>query len=108
MVEQSLHYDSVFHALADETRRDILMQLNNGEKTITEIAKKYSMSFAAVAKHLNVLEAAALIFKKKQGRVQIISANPKTVCEVTEYLKQYQVLWDKRFNNLEEMLKENQ
>src|SRR4051812_21795338 len=60
MVEGLLHYNSVFHALADETRRDILLQLQSGEKTITEIAKRYSMSFAAVAKHLNVLEAATL------------------------------------------------
>ncbi|CAN5149457.1 metalloregulator ArsR/SmtB family transcription factor [soil metagenome] len=107
MVEYSLNYNTVFHALADETRRDILLQLINGEKTITEIAKNYSMSFAAIAKHLNVLEAASLIFKKKQGRVQIITANPQTVSDVTEYLKRYEVLWDQRFNKLENMLKEN-
>ncbi len=107
MVEESLNYNNVFHALADETRRDILLQLNSGEKTITEIAKKYSMSFAAIAKHLNVLEAAALIFKRKQGRLQVISPNPQTVADITEYLKQYEVMWDKRFNNLENILKEN-
>ncbi len=107
MVEQSLRINNIFHALADETRRDILMQLNYGEKTITEIAKKYSMSFAAIAKHLNVLEAATLVFKNKQGRQQVISANPKTVTHITEYLKQYEVLWNERFNNLENILKED-
>ncbi len=107
MVEQSLHYNNVFHALADETRRDILLQLNSGEKTISEIATKYSMSFAAIAKHLNVLEGALLIFKKKQGRLQIISANPQAVSDIAEYLKQYEAMWDKRFNNLENILKEN-
>lgn len=106
MVEELLHYNSVFHALADETRRDILLQLSSGEKTITEIARKYSVSFAAIAKHVNVLEAAALIFKKKQGRLQLISANTKTVSDITEYLKQYEAMWDKRFNNLEDILKE--
>jgi len=106
MVEESLNYNSIFHALADETRRDILMQLNTGEKTITEIAKKYPISFAAIAKHLNVLETAALIFKKRQGRLQIISANPQTVSDATTYLKRYEVLWDERFNNLEQLLKE--
>jgi len=106
MVEHPLNYNSVFHALADETRRDILLQLNSGEKTITEIAKKYSMSFAAIAKHLNVLEAATLIFKKKQGRLQVISANPQAVSDISTYLKQYEVMWATRFNNLEEILKE--
>ena len=105
MVEESLQYNAIFHALADETRRDILLQLNTGEKTITEIAKKYSMSFAAIAKHLNVLESAALIFKKKQGRLQIISANPQAVSDVAEYLKRYQATWDQRFNKLEELVK---
>jgi DNA-binding transcriptional ArsR family regulator len=107
MVEESLHYNSIFQALADETRRDILLQLNSGEKTITEIAKKYSMSFAAIAKHLNVLEKATLILKNKQGRVQIISANTQTVSDITAYLKRYEVLWDQRFNNLEAIVKEN-
>jgi len=106
MVEHSLRYNSVFHALADETRRDILLQLNFGEKTITEIAKNYSMSFAAIAKHLNTLEAAALVFKKKRGREQLVSANPQAIFDITEYLKQYEVIWDQRFNNLEKILKE--
>jgi len=107
MVEESLQYNNMFHALADETRRDILLQLNTGEKTITELAKKYSMSFAAVAKHLIVLEAATLVFKKKQGRMQVISANPQAVTDIGEYLKRYETLWDERFNNLENVLKEN-
>jgi DNA-binding transcriptional ArsR family regulator len=107
MVEESLQYDNIFHALADGTRRDILLQLNTGEKTITEIAKKYSMSFAAIAKHLEILESAALIFKRKQGRMRIISANPQTVSATTEYLKRYEVLWDERFNKLEKVLKGN-
>lgn len=108
MVEEIMQYNSIFHALADETRRDILLQLQNGEKTITEIAAQYSLSFAAIAKHLNVLEAAALIFKRKQGRMQMVSANPQTVSDTTEYLRRYQVVWDQRFTNLERVLKENQ
>jgi len=107
MVEQSLHYNNLFQALADETRRDILLQLNAGEKTITELAKKYSMSFAAVAKHLTVLEAAALVFKKKQGRVQVISANPQAMIDIAQYLQRYEALWNERYNNLENILKEN-
>jgi DNA-binding transcriptional ArsR family regulator len=106
MVEHSLYYNLVFHALADETRRDILLQLNAGEKTISEIAIKYSMSFAAIAKHLKILEAATLVFKRKRGREQIVSANPQAVSEIAKYLKQYETMWDQRFNNLENILKE--
>jgi DNA-binding transcriptional ArsR family regulator len=106
MVEYTLNYDQIFHALADQTRRDILQQVIAGEKTISEIATKYSMSFAAIAKHLNVLESAALIFKKKQGRTQIVAANPQTIASTTELLKQYERMWDQRFNNLEKILKE--
>ncbi len=107
MVQYLLNFNNVFHALADETRRDILMQLNTGEKTITEIAQKYSMSFSATAKHLRVLEAASLIFKRKQGRQQVITANPQAASDIAEHLNQYRALWDNRFNNLENILKEN-
>ena len=106
MVEYAINYNQIFHALSDETRRDILIQVLGGEKTISEIANKYSMSFAAIAKHLTVLESAALILKKKQGRTQIVAANPKTIASTTELLKQYERMWDQRFNKLEELLKE--
>ncbi|MGH7196655.1 MAG: ArsR/SmtB family transcription factor [Candidatus Saccharimonadales bacterium] len=106
MVEYTVNYDNVFQALADETRRDILRRVIEGEKTITELAQKYSMSFAAVAKHLNVLESAALILKKKQGRTQVVAANPQTIADATDYLKQYEIMWHERFNKLEELLKE--
>lgn len=101
-----MQYNLIFHALADETRRDILSQVISGEKTITEIAKKYSMSFAAIAKHLTVLESAALILKKKSGRTQIIAANPQTIASTTEYLKQYEIMWNQRFDKLEQIVKE--
>jgi DNA-binding transcriptional ArsR family regulator len=106
MVEYTLNYDNIFHALADQTRRDILRQVIYGEKTISEIAQKYSMSFAAIAKHLNVLEAASLIVKKKHGRTQVVAANPQTIASTTDFLKQYERMWDQRFNNLERILKE--
>ncbi len=107
MVEDTINYSLVFHALADDTRRDILLQLNAGEKSITEISKKYAMSFSAIAKHLKIMESAALIFKKKQGRLQVISANSQAVPLITQYLKQYEITWDQRFNKLEELLKDN-
>jgi DNA-binding transcriptional ArsR family regulator len=106
MVEYALNYNSIFQALADETRRDILLRLMSHERTITELAQKYNMSFAAIAKHLGVLEAAALVTKRKQGRTQIVSANPIAIHDASEYLQRYQRIWDERFNNLEALLKE--
>ncbi|MET1033336.1 MAG: metalloregulator ArsR/SmtB family transcription factor [Candidatus Saccharimonadales bacterium] len=106
MVEDAVRYNTIFHALADETRRDILLQVNAGEKTITEIAKKYSMSFAAIAKHLTVLESAALILKRKQGRAQVVSANPQTITDLAEYLKRYEAMWNQKFDKLEQLVKE--
>lgn len=106
MVEYAINYNFVFHALADETRRDILKQVIVSEKTITEIAEKYSTSFAAIAKHLAVLESAALIIKSKQGRTQIITVNQNTISRTTHYLQQYENMWDQRFNKLENILKE--
>lgn len=106
MVEYALDYTSIFQALADDTRRDILGRVIARESTISELASKYSMSFSAIAKHLSVLEAAKLVLKKKQGRTQIISANPQTITEASQYLKQYEQMWNDRFDKLECILKE--
>lgn len=106
MVEYTLNYDDVFHALSDRTRRDILQQLAGCEKTITEIAQHYAMSFAAVAKHLQVLESASLVFKRKHGRSQVVSANPLAIAEAADYLKKYEMMWNRRFNTMESLLKE--
>lgn len=106
MVEYSINYTNIFHALADDTRRDILQQLTSRQQTISELATRYTMSFAAVAKHVAVLESAALIYKTKQGRTQIIAANPATVKSAADYLRQYEIMWDQRFDRLENVIKE--
>jgi DNA-binding transcriptional ArsR family regulator len=106
MVEYAFQYDSVFQSLADATRRDILQRVSQHELTISELAENYKMSFAAVAKHLNVLEHAKLIKKRKEGKKQFISANPQTISYAYKYLEQYQALWTQRFDNLENVLKE--
>lgn len=106
MVEYYANYDLVFQALADPTRRDLLRRVIEGEKSITELAKKYSLGFAAISKHLNVLESAFLISKQKQGRTKLVVANKQTITATSEYLKQYELLWDQRFNNLEKLIKE--
>jgi len=104
MVEYNSQLDLVFSSLADRTRRDIFRRVTVGEQTISDIATHYKMSFAAVAKHLNILEKAKLVSKRKQGRQQYVRANPSTLKTINDYLADYEKLWDSRLDALEELL----
>lgn len=90
MVDYRLRIDSVFVALSDATRRDILERTLGAALTVNQIAVDYDMSLAAVSKHLKVLDEAGLITKRKNGRFVFISAHPDGMSEAYEYLAQYQ------------------
>ena len=96
--------DSIFHAMADATRRDIFKQTMSREQSISELARRYAMSFAAVQKHVTVLERALLITKEKRGREQIVHSNPELLRRATELLDAYQVFWRGRTERIEEIL----
>jgi DNA-binding transcriptional ArsR family regulator len=104
MVEYPLQLDLVFNSLANPTRRDILQRVTNGEQTVSEIAEHYKMSFAAISKHLKILEKAKLISKRRNGRQHIVTAQLAALQGVQEYLDRYEQLWNKRFDALEELL----
>lgn len=104
MVELTLQLDTIFGSLADSTRRDILKRVSKKDLTISEIAKPYTMSFAAIAKHVGVLEKARLVTKRRNGKEQIISASPKTIMLATSHLVTYEKMWEERFNRLEQLL----
>jgi predicted transcriptional regulator len=104
MVEHTLQLDAVFASLADATRRDILQRVIKKPRSIRELAEPYAMSFAGVAKHVRVLEQAALVRKTKTGTQQIISANPKAIAIATSHLMQYEKMWDTRFATLDQLL----
>lgn len=104
MVEQAT-LNNVFKSLADPTRRDILARVYERQQTISELADKYKMSFAATAKHINVLEKAKLISKKKNGKEQIITIDGNSFEMANEYLQEYAMLWSDRFDRMEVMLK---
>ncbi len=105
MVEYTHELDSIFLSLSDGTRRDILRLLNIYEKmSVSDIAIHYRLTFAAVSKHLMVLERAKLIHKRKKGRQQMIRLNASAFQAADEYLKQYEQLWHDRFNRLEKVL----
>ncbi len=99
-----LNLDAIFQSLADPTRRDILARVAKKEMSISDIAKPYKMSFAAIAKHLTVLANAKLIIKKKKGKEQIIQLSPSAFKDATAYLQSYEKLWNDRFDSLEKYL----
>jgi DNA-binding transcriptional ArsR family regulator len=107
MVEHTLDLNLIFHSLADPTRRDILAHVSRQSLSVGEIAKYYDLTFAAVSKHLKVLERARLVVKQKRGKEQIVTAAPDTVKEASAYLKRYEAMWNERFDALDAYLKSN-
>lgn len=105
MVEYTLQLDSIFQSLSDPIRRDILRRVANSDLSISELAEKYTVSFAAVSKHLKVLEKASLINKKKEGKKQIVTLAPGALKDADEYLEQYRRLWQSRHDKLDQLLK---
>ena len=96
--------DRLFRALADQTRRDILERAIEDEQSVTALARQYDMSFAAVQKHVAVLERAALITKERRGREQIVHANGPTIAKAIALLDQYEQLWIDRANQIAAIL----
>lgn len=99
--------DRVFHALADTTRRDIVARVLGGEAaSISALATRYDMSFAAVQKHVSVLEDAGLVTKVAQGRERIVRGNPERIARARALLAQLEELWRSRFGQLDSVLRE--
>jgi DNA-binding transcriptional ArsR family regulator len=96
--------DRVFHALADATRRDILAQAIMREQSVSALARRYEMSFAAVQKHVAVLERATLVTKERRGREQIVHSNPSTLRRATELLGVFEQLWIQRATKIADLL----
>jgi DNA-binding transcriptional ArsR family regulator len=96
--------DRIFQALADRTRRDILERALEQEQSVSTLARRYDMSFAAVQKHVAVLERAALVIKERRGREQIVHANGPTIAKAIALLDQYEKLWIDRANQIAAVL----
>ncbi len=95
--------DRIFHALADATRRDIVRRTLLGQASVSELAAAYDMSFAAVQKHVAVLESAGLIHKQVSGRQRLVHADPETLERARNLLADYENLWRARVQRLDEM-----
>jgi DNA-binding transcriptional ArsR family regulator len=96
--------DALFSALADRTRRDILRRVLSGEHSVTALAANYDMSFAAVQKHVAVLERAGLIVKRRTGRQQLASGDVDAVRSVASMLGELESIWRGRISRIDELL----
>lgn len=96
----------MFHALATSTRRDILRRTIEREQSVSTLASEYEMSFAAVQKHVSVLEAANLIVKRAEGRERLVRANPEMIARARALLARYEELWRSRIARLDDLLAE--
>ncbi len=95
--------DRLFRALADATRRDILRRTLVGEASVSALAADYAMSFAAVQKHVAVLEAAGLVTKTTLGRERIVRADPARIAEAREALARLEELWRHRIARIDDL-----
>jgi DNA-binding transcriptional ArsR family regulator len=96
--------DRVFRALADTTRRDIVTRLLAGEPmSISTLAARYDMSFAAVQKHVTVLEGAGLVTKHPHGRERLVRGNPERIARARAVLAELEELWKARFSQLDSL-----
>ena len=96
--------DALFHALADRTRRDILRRVLAGEHSVSALAVEYDMSFAAVQKHVAVLERAGLLVKRRSGREQLASGDVAAVRSVASLLSELEQVWRGRVARIDELL----
>ena len=92
--------DRLFQALADATRRDIVRRVTAGEYSVSGLAALYAMSFAAVQKHVAVLERASLVTKEKRGREQIVRADHEGLQRARRLLEGYEMIWRQRADRI--------
>jgi DNA-binding transcriptional ArsR family regulator len=96
--------DALFHALADRTRRDILRRVLAGEHSVSGLAAEYDMSFAAVQKHVAVLEKAGLLTKRRSGREQLASGDVQAVRSVAALLTELEHIWRGRIDRIDALI----
>ena len=99
--------DSLFHALSDTTRRDIVLRTLTEEQSVSELARPYAMSFAAVQKHVVVLERAGLVTKRRHGREQLVRGNVTSIRTALALLEELELIWRGRVDRMHEILSED-
>lgn len=104
MAENEDRVDAMFHALADRTRRDILRRVLAGEHSVSALAAAYDMSFAAVQKHVAVLERAGLLTKRRQGREALASGDVQMLRSAGRLLAELEEVWRGRISRIDDLI----
>ena len=105
-MQTGMDVDRIFSALADMTRRDIVRRAIAGEEGVAELAGHYPMSFAAVQKHVAILERAGLVSKQRIGRRKVVRTSVERIRVAQDLLDRYQELWRGRFDRMEALINE--
>jgi DNA-binding transcriptional ArsR family regulator len=109
MVElQTSQLDTIFHALGDATRRQMLRELAGGERTVSELAAPFEMSLAAASKHIKALEGAGLIRREVRGRTHVCRLDPGPLASANEWLTFYERFWTASLDKLDALLRAEQ
>ena len=98
--------DSVFHALGDATRRRMLRELADGERSVGELAQPFAISLAAASKHIRALEQAGLIRREVRGRTHMCRIDPGPLANAHEWLSFYERFWTGRLDQLDRLMRE--
>jgi DNA-binding transcriptional ArsR family regulator len=107
MVEQQIsQLDTVFHALGDATRRRMLRELAQGERTVSQLAEPFAISLAAASKHIKALENAGLLRREVRGRTHLCRLDPGPLAGAHQWLGFYERFWTDRLDVLERLLRE--
>lgn len=97
--------DAIFHALGDATRRQMLRELADGERTVGQLAEPHQMSLAAASKHIKALESAGLIRREIRGRQHLCRLDPGPLASASEWIQFYERFWTNRLDALEQLLR---
>jgi len=104
VMETKKRLDLIFFALSDSRRRDILEQLSDGKKSVSELAESFDMTLSAISKHIKQLQDAELLHKTKQGKQVFCRMNDNIWKEIATYISMYQNFWNSRFQELENFI----
>jgi DNA-binding transcriptional ArsR family regulator len=102
-----LDHDRIFGALGDATRRDIVRRAIDGDEGVAELAEHYPMSFAAVQKHIAILERAGLVSKHRLGRRKVVRTNSEALRVARRLLDRYEELWRERVERMSQLVSES-
>ena len=99
--------NTVFHALADPTRRAVIQRLSGGAATVTELSEPFDMALQSFVQHLKVLEDCGLISSRKVGRVRMCQIAPDRLDGAQEWISELRIAWEKRLDRLDEYLEKH-